>query len=346
MKTHILTFNNLVEAKINGIINNLFFKIALPDKKTPGFEFLGSAKASSVRKAGFVSFCRKDGKKVFMKKHQYKFKDMDYLYILNEASILSMLKSHIGCKFNSGPGTIVCIGNFLESKDTGSTIYIATSFAEGKMLIEFSEDEKILVLQSCIKVVGELFGKLPNHAKKNISKRGTMSFFLSFPVLGLKLTLRDLKLLPMFLKCSLLFYKNFLSSLNEKSMMSLTHRDLNKENILYDKKTKTATIIDWENTVITDNLYDLATLPWLYANWISEGKLISFLSGHLKTNSSKKRFIALAIYHAIQCISVYNKGSIHYRDVLLHTTKFINRTAGLILAPNSKVKSLKLSSSI
>jgi len=330
MGTKILTFRNLFQAKIGGILNSIFFNAVLPEKDIPGYEFDSYANASTSRKTGFVAFYKKDGKKVFVKKHQYRFKDMDYLYILNEASILEMLKSHLGFKFKSGSGITINIANFLGSRDTGSSIYVATVFEKGTMLKNLPENEIISVLQSCIEIVDGLYEKLPKYFKNNTSKRGSLSFLLSFLSLGLKLSLRDPKNLPIFIECAFIFYKNYFSSLKEKPVTSIAHRDLSKENILYNKESRIATIVDWENAIVTDRLYDIATIPWLYSKSITEEKLIPFLLRNLSTIQSRRRFVAFAIYHAIQCISIYDKKSVHYRDVIAHTIKFKNRTAGLI----------------
>lgn len=339
MKSQFLSFTNLLKAKIGSFLNGKLSKVSPLEKETPGYEFVSFTDEPTTRKTGFAGLYKLDKKTVFIKKHLFKFKDMDYFYILNEASILRALKTYVGVKFSSKLGTTVKIANLLESRESDNSVYVATAFEKGKMLQTLSENQKLLVLESSLEVLNKIYGRLPRLVKNGIPKRRTYSFLISFPILLIKSLIRNPKEFGLYVKSFSAFYINYALSLKEKTVFALSHRDLSKENLLFNNKNKTVVILDWENTIVSDRIYDIATLPWLHFNSISEQKMVSFLLNQLPTLESRRRFVALATYHALQCLSIYDVRAPHYFKVLKYTARLIDSLAKqVVVDPRIKQK--------
>lgn len=245
MKPNFLTMTNLIRGKIADLTQQVF-KLEVDTTKTDtvGYEFVTLPSTAIARNNGIIGIYKnKKGEKVVIKKHNYKFKDLDYYYLLNETKILGTFKSSIIREIKCDSGINIRITKLIDFNDAKGQIYLVVEFAEGIPIEQLSEDKMVKILDCIIPALDKVYKQMPPRITNTIPKRTNRSFLLSFMFYLIKSVIRDLRNSPLYIKLAFEFYYNYLLS-GSKQEFTLSHRDLSEGNILYDASSNSVTIVE------------------------------------------------------------------------------------------------------
>ena len=135
-----------------------------------------------------------------------------------------------------------------------------------------------------------------------------------FPLLLIKCLIREPLKATRYLQLSYYYYLTFSFDDIFRPQYELAHRDLTPENII--KNNSDYQIIDYENSVISQEYTDLSLFLLYYYKYLDVQTILRYIKSYLPTRSSKRIFIHLSIYNLIHFLSYEEKSFPYYKDGL------------------------------
>lgn len=268
-------------------------------------------KPKEVRTCGVIesAFVHNTDKRVFSKRYECSFPTQERVYMENEYEVMQMVgaKAHAVLKENN-----IEIPEILNIIRTRDVIEIQTKLFVGETIERTSILMKLDILERLVTFLESLhhIQPIPN----GLGRRSILSLFLTSFIWTGVASLRNIRLMPTLLLTQLYFCWLYIPRVFESVSLSLTHRDLDANNIKV--QGEKVFISDWENAVWTDPLYDLSQLPRLYAQYMSTSELLTFCRTHLHSLREEKYVKALSIYGIHQSLAVDGRSSQMYIDAL------------------------------
>ncbi|MCR4324997.1 MAG: polysaccharide deacetylase family protein [Candidatus Curtissbacteria bacterium] len=292
MKIQNLSTQNMIKGQIGSLLNRWLFR--------------GS---KNVKR---VTIKVEGGRKVFIKQHTFKFKDMDYYYLVNEANVIKTL--------NKAKHTIkdrVHFPKFVDFVEEENKVTLKTEYEGGRKLSELTSKQRLEILEECLHSIWTTSAKLRDKKLSYVAKRTNNSFFAFLPYYIVRAFSKDLKNYSTYFGLIFKFYKYYLASYFINNIPTLTHRDLDPDNIKISRNGEIS-IYDWENAVMSDKLFDLASICEIYSNEIKNDHLSRMLRNTLETKSEIDRLLALSIFSSTQKLALYPKRSKSYKNAKIN----------------------------
>ncbi len=303
---------DVLKGKIGAVLNRWYKKPAPHTDILRGYSEITDITPKWSRTLNRVGvYTDEKGSRVIIKRTSFHHKDLDAVYLLNEASVLQSLTDTHGVKL---------FPVFKKVIRTENEVALVTSFENGTPLHEMSANVRRDVIQKAYERLAGLSSELQKNNFFAISVRSPFSFFLAVPVLCGKAILQNPRHCFSYIKNAVEFYLSYCAGMSGGTSRGLVHRDLYADNILYSESNDSITLLDWESAVVTDPLYDLAQIAMIYHADFGMDNLIAFLKEHLENNTQRRRFRALAIFNGLQILSQNSAKSEVFKD----TFHFLN----------------------
>lgn len=235
------------------------------------------------------------GQKVVIKKVPYLLENLDSIYLRNEAYILKTLnmvnmKERIFPKFD----------DFLEENNQVSFI---TEYFDGKGMNTIDKKSRCREILKTFSMLRELSENLKNQNFLGLPVRKPFYYLFSFAMNLTRLIIKNPSKTSRYLKFGALFYRSYIRVILGDYTLGFVHRDLYPDNILYSAKKHAVVIIDWESSIVSDSLYDLAQIVMIYTHEIGIENTIAFLKANINNSSEARRFVGLVIFNSIQILT-------------------------------------------
>lgn len=259
----------------------------------------------------FTSNSKKNGtqQELLWKKHVGAFLDIDKYYLQNEIQVLKNLRKYSSWQGKKFTVEVPKLHDVIQSP---LELKFSTIFFSGKKLADSSNKKMLPVLSDVLGYLSFLKTKKTNTPLLGI--RSPKSIFMSGIIYGLQASIKNPELYKECIHMTWQFCKEYKSALNNNNPLTLTHRDLDPDNIMVNGKN--VLLADWENAILSDSLFDLAQIPRLYGRFIGIDKAITFCNSYLKTDEQKVRFSALLKYGVLQALAIKPKNTHMYRSAL------------------------------
>lgn len=225
----------------------------------------------------------------------------DTKYLSNEATILK--------KLNTLKGLASIVPRLIFYKKILNKVQLATQAYKGVHIDTLDKRTRILI-------VTQVLNRLQNISINSLPSKSTLYFFAGIIPYYLRICLRNPGAFFFYTTALGRFYLNYALGHIGGINYDLSHRDLWPDNILYDKKSKKITVLDWESATLTDSLYDLSQTAMIYHKDFETSELITLLRNYLESNSKQKRFVALAIYNSFHTLARTKKKSKEYKAIV------------------------------
>lgn len=288
---------NLITAKLRTFANS-YYNLKVRRGGLNYFKFVKDLTSPySKEKNRMGLYLSQQQEKVVLKRHKFMLFDMDFMYINNEAYVLSVLNSIRG--INKIFPEIIGLG--IKNEE----IVLATEYLEGVAIEKLNKKKRIKIIRELIENLQQLNGKLAQLNSIKLASRGIINYLAGFLINLIKLSSKDYKNFISYIYYGSIFYYNYILSLRSCINIGLAHRDLYPDNILFSKKTKSIKILDWESAVLTDEFFDLAQLTMIYYKDLGIRGILEILNEKLEDNNQRMRFFALAVYNSIQILSLH-----------------------------------------
>ncbi len=253
-----------------------------------------------------------DGKEVIIKRLDYIYRDLSYEFLKNEAVFLAFLNkaSNLnGIKFPK----------LIEMRDETDQLEVIEEYLPGRMLGDFSNDEKISALSRILHELKILSRKIPN--SYSFPCRTNLQMQIMFPWYAFKFLIKDPK--TFYLSTGLIweFYKRALIVDNPRLVLS--HRDLDSKNILINHENELI-VVDFESMVLAEAETDIAYTARFYSNELSNDSLIKLLTDQLQTKSERANFIRLTIFYSFHLLASKPVSSHFYLEAKEYLSKLTN----------------------
>lgn len=322
MKYHFLTIESFVFGKINTLLSNYFsgknhFVSKIPAK----YKFIRKTQAINFRSNSMVGvYLNKKKEKVVIKQYAYKLKDLDYKYLVNEASVLKLFNT---IKLIPNNKVKIRFPNLIEVCSDKHNIMLVTEFVSGVALSNLSSQQIVKHIILVIKYFRSLSQILPKNEFNALPKRSPYLMLLTFPFYLLRTFIKEPYHIRNYFYCVYYFYKySKYAVLNNK--FGVAHRDLYPDNIIIDKKSGDITIIDPECLVVSDELYDLASLARLYSRFLTPIDIIIIINALELDYREKQKLICLMISGCMIKIATEKKATRDYNDAISGLQTVIN----------------------
>lgn len=237
----------------------------------------------------------KHKKTVVRKSFRFRFKTLDYSYILNEGSVLNVLS-----KVKSTSVRIPKLYGVKEGKDF---VEIESEYVHGEIIQGRSTKEILFSLEKTLDFMKESYQQIPQNVKSRLMRKTNSYFFLSLPYLALKGFIKYPHLFPYIFGQLANFYKLQLTNNLFIETLVLSHTELHADSILYDKKLNKVAVLDWEGCVIADKFYDLSLISRYYLRILSRKDLETFLGMYISSRKDLNKFKSLSIYNCIDFLA-------------------------------------------
>ncbi len=306
MKYHFLSYRKLLALKFYDFVLKKMHKNETKfDKPTYLLtKNLTPKESSEINRVGLYF----DDKKnlVIIKKHKFRKIDADFLYLLNEASVLSMLS-----KFTN-PRAIVGVPNLITFGVYKNELFVVSEFVSGKTVSHLNINDLTDILTRSLKYLSVISGELKKKDYGMMKKSG-LYFLAVFPIILVKLFLRSPRHLIIFSKLSIYFYWNYLLGKPLNKSLYLTHCELFQDSILFDKKSGQIKLIDWEAAILSDKYYELALISRYYFETLDSKQLNMLTKLRVESLSDFRRYKALSIFAGLEFLlnRSFNKTSMN-----------------------------------
>jgi len=271
----------------------------------------------------------KNGRKVFFKLVQTRFKTIPYYHLINEATFLQIFKKVEFIAENSLIVRFPLIHRRIHNKNVYA---LSTEFIEGKTLDNFSSEFMVKAIKGVLYAFEDLTHKANKFKEDKFIKRKAVITFLQFPWYLMLVLLKDSKNGKLLLKMAYAYYKYYFSSLFMEVEYVLTHRDLYPRNIIINKKQ--VIVIDPEMVAKCEKGTDLAIILPYYLHKIGIEKTISIINDFFPDSNQKARFVSLSIFHAIQIMATESVSDADYKMTLRFCRQFMNSALNKLYIPS------------
>lgn len=306
-----LTTRELIYRKFIDLFGPLFAsKVELSAIIVPGYSLLKNLTALSSGTSALIGiFMKNDTKaKVFIKKYVFQIKGLRYASLINELGVLQLLSRK---ELTRIPEYNLVIPALKRAIHKNNEITMICEYKEGELLYHQNENTKIATLYKVFDGM-QYINRSVEQDIRSLPKRNFHVLAITFLYFWIKLCIKTPELLVRNGKLLVNFYKYYVLTLRAKNTYGLVHRDLHSRNILLDNND--IIITDWEGTVITDSLYDIAMISRLYMNEISIEKIVTFLKHYIDSKEKARRFLFSAFFYTVQTLGLDEKGAKSYQD--------------------------------
>ncbi len=314
MKNNYLTGFRVFYGKLMTKLNSFGAKkppFHLP-KKIAGYKLVREYGATNQRTNGGTGEYIKNGVSYVVKQHTFTRTDLDLVYMQNEIAMLRLFAPFSEFDKTKDMATVPKLIEVIE-KEHSLTVVIEK--VPGSHLELASEDKKTPVLNTSLRTLSEMSGRIPESELVKIPHRGPASYAATFAMLFIQAVMKEKNMFPVYFRLFIAFWKNFIAAYAVNPMpLALSHRDLSSINIMYDEKSGRITLIDLENFVFTDSLFDLATIAKAYDREMSKSTMLAFLRANLKNYNEIARFLALNIFFTFQTLALGNPAKPWYQE--------------------------------
>lgn len=281
-------------------------------KTIGGYTLVKEYGATNQRTNGGTGEYTKNGTSYVVKQHTFTRTDLDLVYMQNEVAMLKLFSPVSEFDTSKQTATVPKLIEVIEKKDS---LTVVLEKVPGKHLELYSEDKKPAILNKSLAMLTQMTKNLPKDELNRIPHRGPFSYATTFPMLFLQALLKEKNMFPVYFRLFIAFWKNFIASYALAPMpLALAHRDLSSINIMYDDASKRITLIDLENFVFTDSLFDLATIAKAYDREMSKEAMLAFLRSNLKNDNETTRFLALNIFFTFQTLALGDPAKPWYQE--------------------------------
>jgi peptidoglycan/xylan/chitin deacetylase (PgdA/CDA1 family) len=299
MDKQYLTTHNYIIGRINTIREGFYPKEIIEDINTKDFRLIKNMNAFADKgKNNSVNvYTGSKKEKYVMKSLSFRFKNLKYQQMINEASLLELLD-----KLNKNGTSDISFPKLISLEKKHNRMTLIREYLKGKRLSDFSPSVKINVLNRCILLLKKLSFKLSKEEQRALPKRNKILLFIMFHFYFVHLLLTKKTKLN-YKKIFSVYVKHFLtSSVFKKSIYILSHRDLDIHNILVDKNI--INIIDPEVMTLAEPETDLAIVSRLYSDKVTKGQLLKLITDNVH---DIPQFIRLSLFYTLQLLSQENK---------------------------------------
>lgn len=254
-----------------------------------------------------IIFQVKDGEKVLVKNLHYRFKNLAYRQLLNEAGMFKLLNK-VKLK-KCGPYSFQ-FPKIYEILVCENNIIFARQYQTGNKLSEHSKHDKVKLINQLLIFFCKLYDDINIECIKHLPKRGYLYVVLTFPYYVASALLKNLKQRELIWSLSKIFIKNLgnLELFNRKLL--LAHRDLHSKNIII--QNNNVFIIDPEISVLAEELTDLAITARAYFDELGPDHISKLLSLRIKNKKQLENFTRLTTYYTTQILATYEPNSSDY----------------------------------
>lgn len=304
MKYKPLNIKNVLLGKIGNIRNNLSKNKKITIGKISGYTLLKDLTPKYTSKKNRVGIYKsKEGGKVVIKRVNFIAENLDSFYLRNEAFVLKTLADSQNEEyFNNTSGRRI-FPRFIDFVEEKNQVAFLTEFVDAKNLEQLDKKKREEIVVETYLKLRKLSKRLTDKNFYNLPIRKPFYYLLSFPLNLLRVIAKNPSKVWRYLKFGILFYNNYFGVIFGNYSLGLVHRDLYPDNILYNTKSKSITIIDWESAIVSDSLYDLSSIAMIYARDFGAKNMVNFLKENLADIPQKRRFIGLAIFNSIQILT-------------------------------------------
>ena len=276
-----------------------------------GFTFIKKAAAQNFRKGSHIGVYRDlANKKYVIKDYSYRFKDLNFEYLQNEINTLVNL--------GKWPNNVlkVQIVPIVQYEIRDRRITIVTKFIEAKNIQKLNYIEIENILCRILKYLSSVSKEISRDSLETIPVRKHYMNYTTISINLCRALFKEPNQIHLFLKTWLLYLRYAWLYIFKKATYSIAHTDLSTDNILYDNNADQITLLDTEGMVRADNLYDMSSLPRIYAKYLSPSSILNIINTLNLNHSDKKRLIILMINNCVSEIATEIKGTQNYMNAL------------------------------
>lgn len=260
------------------------------------------------------------GERVILKHLQYRWKNLAYRQILNEASLLELFA---GWSYLAKSGRTVSFPTLCEVKDFSGELILVKKFEEGEMLDVMLSERQAVVVADCL----DALRSLTSSNQLPIGERTAWEIGLSFPLYWLRVFWKTPKHARFMVSLFVAFYRHWLGTLGR--VVVVTHGDLYAKNILVNDQR--VFILDLESMVLCPRETELALVTRFNHQHWGDVLVRQMLTTDLDTEVAKQSYAALSIYYAVQIMVTDRTTGPYYEEALNYLTQYKERLVSLAL---------------
>ncbi len=278
-----------------------------------------SISAAADKKLGYsVNLINNNSKGYIEKKLSFKLKNLKYFQLLNEASMLEVFSKYEEKKTNGNFS--ITFPKILKFQNMDGSLILQREFIEGESVSNLKSEQ---LYRLTVEILDYLYqnGKTKFYKKGNFPKRGKAYITVSFLLYLIKSILKKPSEIMFLCSTAFLFYKARYDLRKVNSNLTLAHRDLHLDNILYSKKR--AYIIDTEIACLAEPYTDLAiTCRYLFKK-LGKSYTDKIVSTFATTDTQRNFFKSLSIYYSVQCVATESSTDPFSKDAMRYMKKYL-----------------------
>lgn len=301
---------DLVVGRVNSVFENNFgASQGVKQRRYGKYKLIKSFDKFSDQKFSNHVGLYKDplGKKVIIRRFNYRFKNLKYFQILSEVNLLKLLNS-VRNKQN------IHFPKLIQLDQKKGEINLVREYFKGKRLNNFDSHTKVKILKRCMDLLGTYSEELLKKTDFQLPKRSPLEMMLFTPFYFLKSVLKDKANFKLYVKLVLIFYKSCFSLNLFNGKYVIAHRDLHSDNILINGKK--IQILDPEVAMLAEEDTDLAIIARYYLSELEEQDYMELIKSRVKDKSS---FLRTTIFYSFRLLdneSIEDKYFLEAKDYL------------------------------
>lgn len=278
-----------------------------------------SISAAADKKLGYsVNLINNNSKGYIEKKLSFKLKNLKYFQLLNEASMLEVFSKY-GDK-NPERNFSIAFPKILKFQNKDGILLLQREFFEGESVSNLKREQLYRLIVEVLDYLQQN-SKAKLYKKRNFPKRGKTYITASFLPYLTKSIIKNPRELKLLINAAFSFYKARYELRKVNSNLTLAHRDLHLDNILYSKKR--AYIIDTEIACLAEPYTDLAiTCRYLFKK-LGKSYTDKIVSTFATTDTQRNFFKSLSIYYSVQCVATESSTDPFSKDAMRYMKKYL-----------------------